>query len=334
MSAEAIDRLAELVVRFAANVQPGQIVAIGTEPGKLELTRAIAAAAYRAGAKFVDVSTSTCTSSARGSCTPTRTRSTTCRRGTASGSSRSATPRGARIGLTGPGAPGLLTTSIRRGPAATSCRSSRSRPRSSTRARRTGPPCPCPTPPWARSSSPTCAGREAMEQLWEQVLHICRLDEDDPVAAWRERAGRARRRQRAADRAGASTRCTSRARAPTCASGCCRRRAGCRRASRRSTGSCTCRTCRPRRSSRRPTRSASTASCASTKPLVVGGTIVARPARALRGRPGGLDRRRRGRRAAAPVRRARRGRVAPRRGRAGRRRGPHRPARTRSSTTR
>ena len=40
---------------FAANVQRGQIVAIGTEPGKLELTRAVADAAYRAGAKYVDV---------------------------------------------------------------------------------------------------------------------------------------------------------------------------------------------------------------------------------------------------------------------------------------
>ena len=34
MSAEAIDRLAELAVGFGANVQPGQIVSIGTEPGK------------------------------------------------------------------------------------------------------------------------------------------------------------------------------------------------------------------------------------------------------------------------------------------------------------
>ena len=53
--AATLDRFAELVVRFAANVQRGQIVAIGTEPGKLEVTRAIAAAAYRAGAKYVDV---------------------------------------------------------------------------------------------------------------------------------------------------------------------------------------------------------------------------------------------------------------------------------------
>ena len=51
-----IDALAELIVRFGANVQPGQIVAIGSEPGKEALTRAIAASAYQAGAKFVDVS--------------------------------------------------------------------------------------------------------------------------------------------------------------------------------------------------------------------------------------------------------------------------------------
>ncbi|HEV2777152.1 MAG TPA: aminopeptidase, partial [Solirubrobacteraceae bacterium] len=50
-----VQRLADLIVGFAANVQPGQIVAISTEPGKLELTRAVADSAYRAGAKFVDV---------------------------------------------------------------------------------------------------------------------------------------------------------------------------------------------------------------------------------------------------------------------------------------
>src|SRR5687767_7779848 len=48
-------RLADLVVGFGANVQPDQIVAIGCEPGKEYLTRAIAASAYRAGARFVDV---------------------------------------------------------------------------------------------------------------------------------------------------------------------------------------------------------------------------------------------------------------------------------------
>ena len=50
-----LERFADLVVGFAANVQPGQVVAVGSEPGKEPLTRAVADAAYRAGAKFVDV---------------------------------------------------------------------------------------------------------------------------------------------------------------------------------------------------------------------------------------------------------------------------------------
>src|SRR4051794_41953903 len=52
--AETIERLADLTVGFAANVQRGQIVAIGAEMGKQEMVRALAASAYRHGAKFVD----------------------------------------------------------------------------------------------------------------------------------------------------------------------------------------------------------------------------------------------------------------------------------------
>ena len=47
--------LAELTVRFGANLQPGQIMAFGSEPGKEELTRAIADVAYANGARFVDL---------------------------------------------------------------------------------------------------------------------------------------------------------------------------------------------------------------------------------------------------------------------------------------
>ena len=52
---DLVERLAELAVAFGANVQPGQIVAVNSEPGKEELTRAVAAKAYEHGAKFVDV---------------------------------------------------------------------------------------------------------------------------------------------------------------------------------------------------------------------------------------------------------------------------------------
>ena len=55
MDETTLERLAELVVGFGANVQPDQIVSVSCEPGKEDLTRAIAASAYRRGAKFVDV---------------------------------------------------------------------------------------------------------------------------------------------------------------------------------------------------------------------------------------------------------------------------------------
>src|SRR4051794_21446743 len=51
---DRLDRLAELAVH-GANLQPGQILMITGEIGQEEVARAIAAAGYRAGAKFVDV---------------------------------------------------------------------------------------------------------------------------------------------------------------------------------------------------------------------------------------------------------------------------------------
>src|SRR5205085_7354094 len=47
--------IAELAVAFGANVQPGQIVTVGADVGQEELAREVAAAAYRHGARFVDV---------------------------------------------------------------------------------------------------------------------------------------------------------------------------------------------------------------------------------------------------------------------------------------
>ena len=50
-----VRRLAELAVRLGANVQPGQVVGVSSEPGKEIVARAVAQAAYQAGARFVDV---------------------------------------------------------------------------------------------------------------------------------------------------------------------------------------------------------------------------------------------------------------------------------------
>lgn len=47
--------LADLAVRGGANVQPGQVVSLSCQPGQERLAREVAHAAYRAGAKYVDV---------------------------------------------------------------------------------------------------------------------------------------------------------------------------------------------------------------------------------------------------------------------------------------
>ncbi len=182
-----LERFAELVVRFAANVQRGQIVAIGTEPGKLEVTRAMAAAAYRAGAKYVDV-------------TLFDLHVKRARILHADEDTLDYVPpwlgerilalgehRAARIGLTGPSAPGLLSDLD----PARAGRDQLPFLRESAEvvnARTTNwTAVPCPTRPWAALVYPSLDPDAALERLWEQVLHMCRLDEPDPVAAWKER---------------------------------------------------------------------------------------------------------------------------------------------------
>ena len=46
---------------------------------------------------------------------------------------------------------------------------------------------PCPTPGWAQQVHSDLDADAALAKLWEQVIHVCRLDEDDPVAAWTAR---------------------------------------------------------------------------------------------------------------------------------------------------
>jgi aminopeptidase len=52
---ERVDRYAELAVRVGANVQPGQLVDVLARVEHAEVARAVARAAYRAGARYVDV---------------------------------------------------------------------------------------------------------------------------------------------------------------------------------------------------------------------------------------------------------------------------------------
>ncbi|HZE03734.1 MAG TPA: aminopeptidase [Solirubrobacteraceae bacterium] len=184
-----ITGLAELAVRQGANVQPGQIVALASEPGKELLARAIAEAAYAAGAKFVDLSVFDVFFK--------RARAMHADR-----DSLSFVPpwigervlalgeqRAARISLSGPVAPHALDDVD---PALISLDMLPRIPESMrvVNASTTNwTIVPCPTVGWATLVHPRLEPPAALERLWGQIAHICRLDEPDPVAAWETRLG-------------------------------------------------------------------------------------------------------------------------------------------------
>jgi aminopeptidase len=188
MDDATIERLADLAVSFGANVQADQIVSIGCEPGKERLARAIAAAAYRAGARFVDVQWfDPWVKRAR----IAHARDDTLEyvppwygeRLLALGEHHAA-----RIGLSGPVAPGLLD-------GLDPVRAGRDRLPSLKESGKVVDDrttnwtiVPCPTPAWATLVFPDMAPEEAQAELDRHLLHILRLDEPDPVAAWRARA--------------------------------------------------------------------------------------------------------------------------------------------------
>src|SRR3954447_13342812 len=183
-----LERLADLVVGFGANVQPDQIVAVTCEPGKEQLVRAIAESAYRRGAKFVDVQWfDPWIKRAR----IAHAREETLdfvpdwygQRVLALGEARAA-----RIALSGTSAPGLLADldPVRAG------RDRLPAVKESGKVvndRTTNwSIIPCPTPAWAKLVFPDDDPAEALSKLEGHVVHVLRLDEPDPIAAWRERA--------------------------------------------------------------------------------------------------------------------------------------------------
>ena len=183
-----VERLADLLVNFGANVQAGQILDVGSGLGKEELTRAITASAYKRGAKFVDVYY----------WDPHLKRE---RVQHASGGVLDFVPpwygeralqlgeeRGATISLSGPIEPHLFDDldQERLG------RDVFPRVKEWTTVinERTVNWCvaPGPSDKWAELVFPDLEPQAALDKLWEQIVHMCRLDEDDPEAAWRERS--------------------------------------------------------------------------------------------------------------------------------------------------
>jgi aminopeptidase len=182
-----IERLAELIVTVGANVQPGQIVAVTAESGNEELVRAVAAATYRRGAKFVDPAIHDpyikrarllhADPETLGYVPPWYGE-----RMLALGEHRAA-----RISIQGATAPRLFEDIdpelvgrdlLPRLPE--SMKVVNARTTNWTYA-------PSPTPEWAQLVHPDLKPEAALERLWDEMTYVCRLDEPDPVAAWNER---------------------------------------------------------------------------------------------------------------------------------------------------
>jgi aminopeptidase len=184
---EYLRPLAELAVRFGANVQPGQIVSISSEPGKEPLARTIAQIAYQQGAKFVDLDVfDVHVKHAR-------------MRYSAPDTLDYVPPwigqrilglgdhRAAVIALTGTVAPHLMDDvdpallgrdmlpSVQESLTVVNERTSN------------WTAIPSPTEDWASLVYRDVESDEALARLWQEIGHACRLDEPDPISAWRAR---------------------------------------------------------------------------------------------------------------------------------------------------
>lgn len=176
-------RLAELSVH-GANVQEGQIVLVGAEIGLEEQARATAEAAYKRGAKFVDVAYfDPYVKRARIENADPDTlgfvpkwygeRVLEC-----------AEQNGARINLRGVTAPNLMDgldkSLLGKDTLPTVKEAFKVISERSTNW------CfvPAPHPAWATLVHPDLPADDAYEQLWRELEHVLRLDEPDPIAAW------------------------------------------------------------------------------------------------------------------------------------------------------
>lgn len=187
MDAEALERFAGLVVEIGANVQPGQIVAIGAAIGNEAAVRAVAEKAYRHGARFVD---------------PfyfdplvKRIRIEHAEEKTLSfvppwygeRMLALAEAEAAMIALIPLVPPGLLSDLDPRRAGLDLLPQLKETVQMINGRRVNWTVAPVPTAAWAAVAHPELEPAAALERLEQEVFHVCRLDEADPVASWKSR---------------------------------------------------------------------------------------------------------------------------------------------------
>jgi aminopeptidase len=181
-----LDRLAELLVGFGANVQPGQIVGVTAYLGMEDAARAIARAAYKRGAKYVDVFW--------WDQLVKRARLELADEDTLDYNPPwieqrmewLSDERAARVTLTGSSASvfdGLDPARTARDmlPYVSAV------PRIVNLRTTNWTAGPCPNVAWAQRVHPDLEPEAALDKLWEEITYVLRLDTEDPVEAWHER---------------------------------------------------------------------------------------------------------------------------------------------------
>jgi aminopeptidase len=184
---DALDRLADLAVDFSANVQAGQIVSIEAEYGMEPIVRAVAERAYARGAYFVDpVYFDPFVKKARLQHAPEETLDYVPpwygERMLKLGDEHAA-----RIIFVPRVSPGILNGVDPKRAGRDQLPDLKERLVVINKRLVNWSILPYPTPSWAALVFPDLDPEAALERLTEQLLYVCRLDEDDPVAAWRER---------------------------------------------------------------------------------------------------------------------------------------------------
>ncbi len=220
---DRLDRYADLTVRVGANVAPGQLVDVNAYLAHAPLVRAVARAAYRAGARYVDVRY--IDQHVRRSMVELAPEETLrwSPPWLVTRLKELADEQGASIGILGDPEPEVMdeVDPARLGKA-TPVEIAQETLRITNERLINWTLVAYPNEGWAR----TVFGEPDVERLWKAVAHAVRLDEPDPVAAWNDHTARldARARQLNGHRFDAVA--VPRAGHGSHASGCCRARSG------------------------------------------------------------------------------------------------------------
>jgi aminopeptidase len=189
-----LDAYARLIVGVGLDLQPGQDVAINGLVEHVPLVRAIARAAYEAGARYVDASYADYyVKRAQIELAPEDALDWTppylVKR-----LEDVAERRGARVSITGDPEPDLFANlDQRRVGRARMTRLEETNLQQVVSNRVSWVVAACPTPGWAKA----VFGEPDVERLWQCLVEAVRLDEPDPVEAWRRHVAMLRERSEA-----------------------------------------------------------------------------------------------------------------------------------------